>query len=174
VNQGSTFVQRSLIEGERVIYQARLHKWIFIRPLVIFVAISMLGLLLTQVMMYGMSAREREQNSGWTFLMGFVIPFFGTLIAFVVVWIRYRFTELAVTDKRVIGKSGFLNIISLELLLTKVEGIEVQQSLIGKLLDFGTITVSATGGSRTPFKDIAAPYSCRKAIQQQAALTQGG
>jgi uncharacterized membrane protein YdbT with pleckstrin-like domain len=71
------------------------------------------------------------------------------------------------TDKRVIGKVGFLSRKSLEILLKKVEGLQVNQGLFGRIFDYGTIVVSGTGGSKTPFQGIAKPLYFRKHVQQQ-------
>ncbi len=61
--------------------------------------------------------------------------------------IRHLNTELAVTDKRVIGKAGFINSASLDLPLNKVQNVKVSSGLWGKLFNYGTIEIEAGGGS---------------------------
>ena len=61
---------------------------------------------------------------------------------------------------------------SLEMLLNKIEGIQVNQSIFGRLLGFGSITVTGTGGTKDPFHNIAAPFEFRKKAQEQIASVQ--
>jgi uncharacterized membrane protein YdbT with pleckstrin-like domain len=80
-----------------------------------------------------------------------------------------RFTEFAITDRRILIKTGILNRRSLEVILSKVESIAVEQSIWGRMLNFGTIVVKGTGGTRQPFSTIATPFEFRKAVQDQVA-----
>lgn len=81
--------------------------------------------------------------------------------------IDYWTSEFAVTNKRVIMKMGWISRRVLELNLHKIESVNVDQSLLGRLLGYGTITVIGTGGSRETFNRIAHPLAFRKAFQEQ-------
>ncbi len=81
------------------------------------------------------------------------------------VWLRYHSSEFAVTDKRVIIKVGILHRRTLEMLLSKVEAISVDQGLAGRMLDYGTIVVVGSGGTRESFERIAGPLEFRRAVQ---------
>jgi len=87
-------------------------------------------------------------------------------------FIALKTSEFAVTNKRVLIKTGFIRRNSLEVLLSKVEGIQVHQSLVGRLLNFGSIVVTGTGGSHDPYHRIAAPLGFRRAVQEQVAAVQ--
>jgi uncharacterized membrane protein YdbT with pleckstrin-like domain len=76
-------------------------------------------------------------------------------------------SEFAVTNKRVLIKIGWIRRHSLETLLSKVEGIRVEQSVFGRMWDYGTIVVSGTGGSKEPFRKIASPMQFRREVQEQ-------
>lgn len=78
--------------------------------------------------------------------------------------IRQVTTELAVTDRRVIYKSGLLARHTLEMNRSKVESVDVDQSLLGRLLGFGTIVVRGTGGSLEPIRLIRDPLHFRSCI----------
>jgi uncharacterized membrane protein YdbT with pleckstrin-like domain len=78
--------------------------------------------------------------------------------------IRRATTELAVTDRRVIYKSGLLSRHTLEMNRSKVESIDVEQSLAGRILGFGTIIMHGTGGSLEPIRQIADPLTFRSHI----------
>jgi uncharacterized membrane protein YdbT with pleckstrin-like domain len=73
-------------------------------------------------------------------------------------------TEFALTDKRIIAKTGLLQRHSLEIVLPKVESIRVIQPLIGRLLDYGTIVVVGTGGTAERFRFISHPHILRKRV----------
>ncbi|HKC53154.1 MAG TPA: PH domain-containing protein [Burkholderiales bacterium] len=82
-------------------------------------------------------------------------------------WLARVSSEFAVTNKRVLIKVGFIRRHSLELLLQKVEGIGVDQGIWGRVFDYGTIMVTGTGGTKEPFKNIAAPLEFRKQVQSR-------
>jgi uncharacterized membrane protein YdbT with pleckstrin-like domain len=81
--------------------------------------------------------------------------------------IDYWTSEFAVTNKRVIMKMGWVSRRVLELNLHKIESVNVDQSLLGRLVGYGTITVIGTGGTRETFHRIAHPLAFRKAFQEQ-------
>jgi uncharacterized membrane protein YdbT with pleckstrin-like domain len=72
--------------------------------------------------------------------------------------------ELAVTTKRVIVKHGFVRRQTIEINLNRVESIQVEQGLLGRLFNFGTLIVSGTGTSHAPLAGIAEPMGFRKAF----------
>jgi uncharacterized membrane protein YdbT with pleckstrin-like domain len=69
-------------------------------------------------------------------------------------------------------KIGLFRRTSLEVLLNKIEGIQVNQSILGRLVGFGSITVTGTGGTKDPFHNIAGPFEFRKQAQEQIASVQ--
>ena len=76
-------------------------------------------------------------------------------------------TEMAVTNKRVVIKVGMATRRTFELLLQRVESIAVEESVMGRLLGFGTVIIHGTGGSPEPFDRVAHPDEFRKQVQQQ-------
>lgn len=82
--------------------------------------------------------------------------------------IRRATTEMAVTNKRVVIKTGLISRRTVELNLAKVENIGVDQSMWGRLLGYGKITVVGTGGTREAFSGVAAPLDFRRAVQAAA------
>jgi len=86
-------------------------------------------------------------------------------------WIRVKSTELAITNKRVIAKFGFVSRNTVEIAIPKVESIQVQQSMMGRMLDYGTLVISGTGTSHAPIPSIADPLAFRRAFleAQEAA-----
>jgi len=87
-------------------------------------------------------------------------------------FIRYSTSEFGITNKRVLAKVGFIRRNSLEVLLSKVEGIQVNQGILGRILGFGSIVVSGTGGTKDPFHKISAPLEFRRRVQEQITAVQ--
>lgn len=94
-----------------------------------------------------------------------LLPAFGLGLIFLgIAYVRYKSVELAVTTKRIIVKHGFISRQTVEINLDKVESIQVEQGLLGRLLNFGTLIVSGTGTSHAPLAGIAEPMGFRKAF----------
>jgi len=75
-------------------------------------------------------------------------------------------SEFAVTNKRVIIKVGLISRRTVELNLAKIESVGVDQSIIGRILGYGTIIVCGTGGTKEPFRGLADPLGFRKAVNE--------
>ena len=94
-----------------------------------------------------------------------LLPAFGLgLIFLVMVYVKYKTTELAITTRRVIVKTGFISRSTVEININKVESIQVDQEIFGRLFDFGTLVISGTGTSQAPIRGIAQPMEFRKAF----------
>lgn len=94
-----------------------------------------------------------------------LLPAFGIgLIFLIIAYIKYKTTELAITTRRVIAKFGFISRRTVELNINKVESIQVDQSVMGRILGYGTLVISGTGTSHAPIPGISNPIAFRKAF----------
>jgi uncharacterized membrane protein YdbT with pleckstrin-like domain len=96
-----------------------------------------------------------------------VITALGALAAisnFLSAWFRRWTTEIAVTDRRVIIKHGFIRRATMEMNLQKIESVDVDQSLIGRIFDYGTVTIRGVGSSYEPLRPIDAPLKLRSTV----------
>lgn len=75
-------------------------------------------------------------------------------------------TEFAITNKRVVNKSGLIKRKTFEMNLNKIESVNIDQSIIGRILGYGHIMVIGTGGSKEEFKYIKQPITFRKKFQE--------
>ena len=89
-------------------------------------------------------------------------------------WIVYSTTELAITNKRVIAKTGLIQRHTIEIFLEKVESIQVDQGVLGRLFNFGSVVISGTGVHSAPFKSISDPLSLRKNFMMAADARRAG
>ncbi|HEX5254593.1 MAG TPA: PH domain-containing protein [Mycobacterium sp.] len=80
-------------------------------------------------------------------------------------YIQRATTDLGVTNKRVIAKSGLISRRTVEQRIQKIESIRVSQGIIGRMLDYGTIMVHGTGGATTPIRSVADPFAFKRAVE---------
>src|SRR5258708_33046742 len=135
-------IERNMMEGEQVVFRGHLHWLIFLKP-----AVLLAGAIA------GFAAGKNYDNQYLTYL-GWGLLAVGILFGISSMITRYSL-EFLVTNKRVIAKVGFLKSHSLELLLAKVEAIIVDQSLLGRMLGFGTVAITGTDGTLERFDNIS-------------------
>lgn len=87
-----------------------------------------------------------------------------SLLTFLATSIRRRSTEIVVTDRRVIYKRGILSRHTVEMNVSKIEAVDVEQSLAARLLGYGTINIHGTGADIEPLQRIDRPLAIRSAI----------
>ena len=80
------------------------------------------------------------------------------LLRIIYLIVRYCSVEMAVTNYRVVYKIGLINIYTEELANEKVEAVSVQQTIMGRLLNYGDIVFAGTGTSRLVFRKVYAPW----------------
>ena len=149
------YVTRVLQPEESVVYTTRLHPLIFL-PAVLWLGLAVLclvGALMTD---------QQEFRIG--FLAGAAILGLLAVLSWARAAIRRATTELAITDRRVIYKTGLLARHTLEMNRGKVESVDVNQSVLGRMFGFGTIVLRGTGGSLEPMRMISDPLVFRSHI----------
>jgi uncharacterized membrane protein YdbT with pleckstrin-like domain len=93
-------------------------------------------------------------------------PFFGlTLPLAIYEYLRVRFTELGLTNKRVICKTGIISRQSEEMKLTSIETVEIDQGVFGRILGYGNIHVSGRGISDVVLRSVKDPMAVKRAIE---------
>ena len=95
-----------------------------------------------------------------------LIPLVVGLFLLAWVWIQMRTVEMAITNKRLIIKSGLVSRQTIELNLGKVESLQVEQTVMGRLLDYGSIQVNGTGTAHAPIRGVADPLEFRRQFMQ--------
>lgn len=86
------------------------------------------------------------------------------LIPLGMAFVKYKTTELAITSKRVIVKFGFIRRRTIEININKVESIQVDQEILGRIFNFGTLVISGAGTAQAPIAGISEPMAFRKAF----------
>ena len=105
---------------------------------------------------------EYETHHHWIIFVS-IVAIFTLFISPLIDWFT---NEFAITNKRVIVKTGLIKRETLETNLSKIESINVDQSILGRIFGYGTITIIGTGGTRNSFYKIRQPLEFRKKFQE--------
>jgi uncharacterized membrane protein YdbT with pleckstrin-like domain len=153
-----SYVTRVLQPGERVLHDTSLHWVVFARAIA--AAIICLGFVIAA------ASVASNQMQYLSLALWIAAAIFGLLAlsAGLRAFIRRATTEFAVTDHRVIYKTGLFGRHTLEMNRSKIESVDVDQSIPGRLLGYGTVIVRGTGGSLEPIRYIADPLGFRTRI----------
>jgi uncharacterized membrane protein YdbT with pleckstrin-like domain len=146
-----SYIQHVLQPGETIRYEGSVH-WILYLPAIILMLVAATIFALSSLVAW---------SYGWVFAGAFLL--LGLLLAFRAWFIRWM-TEIAVTDRRVIYARGFIQRHSIEVHMDKIESIDVDQSVLGRLLDYGDVTIHGTGTTLEPLRDVDRPLSFRNQV----------
>jgi len=147
------YVDSILEPGEKVRYRASV-SWTIYIPSILLAACAL------AVLIVGANHRETE-DFFWFVAIAFAIAATG---AFVPAWFRRWTTEIAVTDRRIILKQGFIRRATVEMNMQKVESVDVDQTLIGRLFNYGNVTIRGVGSSFETLRMIDAPLKLRTTV----------
>lgn len=146
------YVARVLQPGEQILHQGRVHWIVFAAPValtfgsfVILIPLSQAIPLLQPVAIVALLAGG---------------------VGVVLALLRQLTDELTVTTHRVVAKFGFISRTTFELRHEQIEGVQVYQSILGRLLGYGTVAVTGTGGLVAPVPMIDSPVLFRQALGQ--------
>ncbi len=165
-----SYIDNNLIPGETVMYRTRLH-WVVVFWHVVFAFVFGLGGAYLLSGMPGTHVLQPDQEK-YAQIAGAALVVFA-LIFLIIALVRRKSVEMAVTNKRVTVKIGLLSRNTQEMMLQRIESIMVHQTLMGRMLNYGTITLRGVGGTPDPFSTIAHPLEFRRQVQQQLDGLQG-
>lgn len=160
-----SYIQDSLMQDEVVIFETKSHKvllFISILSLVIGIILLIIFLNWDNLSGYGIpdSVMAYKKNQLHSLIIAVFFMIFG-----VHRYILYKTSEFALTNKRVIAKFGFIKQVSIDLNIDKVQGIVVDQTIWGRIFNYGTVKVVGVGvNEQIPF--IPEPLKFRKLIQE--------
>ncbi|NJO03963.1 MAG: PH domain-containing protein [Bacteroidia bacterium] len=150
-----SYIKENLSKGERVIYTTTLHWVLFLESV---------SILLTGLVISFLGARYKDVLGSTTYIVQYLALFvliFGG-IKFLLELIRHRTSEFVVTTERVLIKVGVIHRSSTSMPLSKIESVEIDQSIIGRLFGFGSIHITGTGTAESKFDLISDPHKFRR------------
>jgi uncharacterized membrane protein YdbT with pleckstrin-like domain len=148
-----SYVREVLQPGEEIRFRTNVHWLVYLPAMVMFV----LGIAFA---LWYTAAPSQHLTllilSGLSAVPGFLL--------FIAAWLKRFGTEIAVTDRRVIYKTGLVQRDTTEINMAKIESVDVSQSILGRVFDFGTLTIRGTGETIEELRNIASPLQFRNAI----------
>lgn len=158
-----SYIDRNLIPGETVVYGTKCHWVVMFWPVI---GGAVLGFVGFAFFAGGwMATRNGGRYEGAMVWGALALLGAAALIASGI--IRRLVTEVAVSNRRVLIKTGLLSRRSIEVLLPKVESIGVDESFVGRMLGYGSVIVRGTGGTFETFDKIAHPNDLRRQVHGQ-------
>lgn len=154
-----SYVHKNLTSNEEIQHQCKISKWHLFPQIFAGFTFLLAGAA------FGIDP-ETQSTSRWLYGIGLYLQGWAL--------IYYFTTELAVTNKRIISKTGFIRRKTIEINITKLESVTVDQGILARILKFGSVTASGTGGSIAPIKGIHNPLAFRKlALETSEVSTKG-
>lgn len=153
-----SYVKKVLQPEETVKHESRIY-WIVYIPGLIFVILAFVAYFTGKLWV----PTSWTTSKSWPMAVGaalLIIALYLLLGAFFSRWT----TELAITNRRIIFKRGFIRRHTIEMNMDKIESVDVDQSILGRILNYGDITVRGTGTGLEPLKDIDDPIAFRNHV----------
>lgn len=156
------YIANNLLKDEKVKYLTRPSPVVFGST-----AVCLVMALLVYILGKGNPAFYTEIFGIKLYQLGATVLVLYAVYLALLAMVRYYTSEYSVTNKRVIIKVGLVRRSVFETFLARIEGIKVQQGVIGRIFNYGTITVVGTGGTNDSFRTVPYPLKFRHVIQQQ-------
>ena len=149
------FIDDIVQPGEKVLYSTNAH-WIFYLPAIAAWAVAIAFLVLSRIVV-----ADTPRLLCWSMAaIAAIFALYQTAIA----WFHRWTTETDVTNLRVVHKTGFIKRRTFEMSLDKVESVDVNQSILGRILNYGSVTVRGVGEGAETIDMIASPLEFRSHI----------
>jgi len=158
-----SYIDEVMMPYEKLIYRTRPH-WIIFGPAALWgIAFLACWIILpsTQIGQFSIFGFPR-----FFVLLGYLTLIIGAFTA-IGSYITFISSEFAITDRRVLMKTGLIRRVASEIFLKRIESVDVIQSIPGRLLNYGTIIIAGTGGSKDGYRNIPDPLEFRKKTQRQ-------
>jgi uncharacterized membrane protein YdbT with pleckstrin-like domain len=152
-NAMMSYVDSILEPGEHIRYRTTVSSTVYFPALLL--AVFAFGFLIV-------GANHRDTEEFFWFLT--IVSAIAAIGAFIPAWFRRLTTEIAVTDRRIILKRGFIRRSTIEMNMQKVESIDVDQTLAGRLFNYGNVTIRGTGSSFATLRLIDSPLKLRTSV----------
>lgn len=156
-----SYIEKTLMADEKILYSTHPHWIVFYAPILwllvcIFVPIINSFSAEANLVIFG------NTLGGWIVRFAFLMMAFSAISSL----IKYLATEYVMTNRRMIVKTGLIRRNSFEIFLNRIESIQVDQSVFGRIMDYGTIVIGGVGGSKDTFFYIPSPLALRQKVQE--------
>ena len=145
-----SYIDKNLLDNEEIMYRTKKHYIIFLVPVI-----------------WTIAAIFCVMNSNVYLSKLAIVPAFAALVTWGYQWLDYVTSEFVISNKRVMMREGFFFRHTNELRLTTISNITVNQSLLGQILDYGTLIINPFGGQNDVFSEMAHPFEFQKQAHAQ-------
>ena len=149
------YIDEILQPGEKVLYSTNVH-WIFYLPAIAAWILALVLLILSRATV--------TEGIILLCLSAAAVVAIAALYWTAQAWFHRWITETDVTNLRVVHKTGFVKRRTFEMSLDKVESVDVNQSILGRLLNYGDVTILGVGEGKETISTIASPLAFRNFI----------
>ena len=149
------YIDDILQPGEKVLYSTNAH-WIFFLPAI--------GAWIVAAVLLVLSRMTTTESLVLVCVAASVVVAVVALVLTAKAWFHRWTTETDVTNLRVVHKTGFIKRRTFEMSLDKVESVDVNQSILGRILNYGSVTVRGVGEGAETIDTIASPLDFRNHI----------
>lgn len=161
-----SYASKHLIPDEKLLFETRLH-WVVLFWPVIVPTLLCVGLGGWMVYNYSTTDTNNMKEIGWGLIVvGFLI--------FIIGLTKRNATEMAVTNQRVLIKTGMGSRRTLDMMLSRVESVGVEETMLERMIGCGSVIVRGTGGTPEPFVKISHPQEFRRHVQEQIGAQDAG
>lgn len=157
------YVEKILLPDERIVYAAVLHWVIYLHGLVITASAGLIAFFSNPFLCLAFGERLGNQFTKPFGLLAMIAVIVGAALL-LGAYIRQTSTEIVITNKRLIAKYGFVSRTTYEILINRITGANFDQTVIGRLMGFGTILVHGAGGEISPIDHVADPQLFYRAL----------
>ena len=169
----ASYIDKALLPDERIVYFAHLHWVLYLKGLMITIFGGVLGF-------YSHAIVNAIFGTNFGSYLG--KPLAGAALVIVIMgtallagaYLRQTSTELAVTNRRIIAKYGFISRTTFEIMISRVTGSNFEQTMVGRVMNYGTILVHGAGGEISPFDMVAHPEEFQRALMFVLEHVQSG
>jgi len=151
------YIDEILQPGEKVLYSTNAH-WVFYFPAIVAWIVALALLILSLTVAAGVPSLVL---GCWAVA---AVAAIAALYWTIKGWFHRLTTETDVTDRRVVHKTGFIKRRTFEIALDKIESVDVDQTILGRILNYGDVTIMGVGEGRQTISTIASPLAFRSAI----------
>ena len=151
------YIDEILQPGEKVLYSTNAH-WIFYLPAIVAWAVALVLLILSATVAVAIPPAVLVAWAGAA--IAALVAVYFTVRG----WFHRLTTETDVTDRRVVHKTGFIKRRTFEIALDKIESVDVEQTILGRIFNYGDVTIMGVGEGRQTISTIASPLAFRSAI----------
>jgi uncharacterized membrane protein YdbT with pleckstrin-like domain len=151
------YAEKVLQPGESIKHRSKVHWIVYISGLVGMAAAAV-------IFLFAVSDNAIDSSLRMPLMIFAAVVGVVALFKLLKAWFKRWTTEIVVTDKRIIYKDGFIRRNTVEMNLDKVESVQVEQSVMGRLLGYGTLIIRGTGAGIEPVRNVGSPLEFRSFV----------